>query len=323
MSSGAAASGGDRSEGLRAADRASRTWRWIRAATLLGIGISILAHLFLWLIAGLIMVFTYSNARPKPIPVGDVEFAVVIDEEFSKIQSEEIREDTPVIPETPTDLTETSLDLLDASMMSDVASLSLDLDEIGSSVGAGDVGSISKLATGVTGAGTSFFGVEAEGFRFAYIVDMSGSMEVAGKWERTRQELIASIEELSEGAMFLVVLFSSDAALLDGRKEWSDATDRNKRWVRGVLSQIAPSGATHPMPAFMVVLTTRPRPDAIYFMTDGQFDESAVVELQRMNMEMQIPIHCITFGDRSAEVQMRQIAKDSGGSYTHVEVSGP
>lgn len=323
MATGVGATDSSKSEGLQAADRVGRTWRWIRTATILGIGISILAHLFLWLIAGLIMVFTYSSARPKPIPVGDVEFAVVTDEEFSKIQSQEILEEAPVIPETPTEQTETSLDLLDSSMMSDVASLSLDLEGIGSSVGAGDVGSISKLAAGVSGAGTSFFGVEAEGFRFAYIVDMSGSMDVAGKWERTRQELIASIEELAEGAMFLVVLFSSDAALLEGRKDWTDAVDRNKRWVRGVLSQIAPNGATHPMPAFMVVLTTRPRPDAIYFMTDGQFDESVAIELQRMNLELQIPIHCITFGDRSAEVQMRQIAKDSGGSYTHVEVSGP
>ncbi len=312
-----------RTEGAEVAGRSGRTWRWIRVATLTGIGASVVAHLFLWLVASLVMVFTYSASRPKPIPIGEVEFAVVSDEEFAKIQSEDLQEIAPLVPEAPAEPTETSVDLMDASMMSDMASLSLDLDEIGASVGAGDVGGIATLGAGAAGAGTSFFGVEAEGFRFAYIVDVSGSMEVMGKWERTRQELIASIEELSEGAMFLVVLFSSDAALLDNRKDWSDATDRNKKWVRGELMRTAPGGATNPMPAFMITLTTRPRPDAIYFMTDGQFEAVVVTEIQKMNMEMQIPIHCITFGDRSAEQQMRQIAKDSGGSYTHVEVAGP
>ena len=322
MSSGVQASSEPQTQ-VEEGGRSDRKWHWIRVATITGLGASVVAHLILWLVASLVMVFTYSSARPKPIPVGEVEFAVVSEEEFAKIQAEELQEIDPVVPEAPADPTEMVLDLMDSSVLTDVASLALDLDEIGAAVGAGDVGGIATLGAGASGAGTSFFGVEAEGFRFAYIVDFSGSMEVLGKWERTRQELIASIEELSEGAMFLVVLFSSDAVLLDSRKEWSDATDRNKKWVRSALSRIGPGGATNPMPAFMISLTTRPRPDAIYFMTDGEFDAGVVTELQKMNMEMQVPIHCITFGNRGAEQQMRQIAKDSGGTYTHVEVNGP
>ncbi|MCW5769797.1 MAG: VWA domain-containing protein [Phycisphaeraceae bacterium] len=306
-----------------AGDRSASAWLWLRRATLAGIAISFGIHLFMWLLAGLIMVFTYSNSRPGGLPAGEVEFAVMTDQEFAKIQAQELPEQAPVVPDATTDTAQPTLDLLDTSLMADLSSISLDLDSIGSSAGAGDVGAISRLATGVSGSGTSFFGVEAEGSRIVYIVDVSGSMSVAGKWNRTRQELIASIEELLEGASFLVILFSSDAALLENRRTWSEAIDRNKKWVRAVLSRIEPGGATVPMPAFLIAFSTRPRPDAIFFMTDGQFDEAVVAELQKMNMEMQIPIHCITFGDRSAERQMRQIAQDSGGTYTHVEVSGP
>lgn len=306
-----------------AVDRSASGWLWVRRATLAGIAISIGVHLFMWLLAGLIVIFTYSDSRNVGPPAGEVEFAVMTDQEFARIQAQELPEQAPVVPETTADTSQPTIDLLDTSLMADLSSVSLDLDDIGSSAGAGDVGAISNSATGVSGTGTSFFGVEAEGSRIVYIVDFSGSMGVAGKWERTRQELIASIEELLEGASFLVVLFSSDAALIENRRTWSDAIDRNKKWVRAALSRIEPGGATVPMPAFLIAFATRPRADAIFFMTDGQFDEAVVAELQKMNMEMQIPIHCITFGDRSAERQMRQIAQDSGGTYTHVEVSGP
>ena len=82
--------------------------------------------------------------------------------------------------------------------------------------------------------------------------------------------------------------------------------------------RVTPSGATNPSPAFLVVFANRPRPDAVYFMTDGEFNDTVVAEIASMNAEMQIPIHCITFGERGAEPMMREIARQSGGTYTHI-----
>jgi hypothetical protein len=76
-----------------------------------------------------------------------------------------------------------------------------------------------------------------------------------------------------------------------------------------------------PFPAFEVVFSLRPRPDAIYFMTDGQFEPSVAVELARLNVEDRIPIHCICFVSKEAEALMKKIAEDSGGTYTYV--AGP
>ena len=66
------------------------------------------------------------------------------------------------------------------------------------------------------------------------------------------------------------------------------------------------------------------RPDAIYFLSDGQFDPSAIQILRaqnRQNLRMnirQIPIHTIAFLDRFAEGLMRTIARNSGGEYRFV-----
>lgn len=321
-------SGLSSTSGVMVAGVGARAWHFVRVATLSAVGISILVHLLLWLVASVVTVL--GGGAPGPSGSGSpgpVEFAVISEEAFAGIQGEELRDEAPMVSDGGVDQPDTSIDLLDTAALTGVSDLGLDLGSIGASVGAGDIGSASSLSGGGGGGGggggTSFFGVEAEGNRFSYIVDMSGSMNFPGKWDRTAQELMSSIEELSEGAMFQVVLFSGDAFPLDNKKEWSEANERGKKWARTALLRVVPTGATNPSPAFHVVFSSRPRPDAVYFMTDGEFNESVVGEIEAMNAEMQIPIHCITFGDRRAEPVMREIARKSGGTYTHVDGGTP
>ena len=66
------------------------------------------------------------------------------------------------------------------------------------------------------------------------------------------------------------------------------------------------------------------QPDAIYFLSDGQFDPQIVQELRARNRDnrrlstSQIPIHTIAFGDRLAEGLMKSISRNSGGRYRFV-----
>lgn len=300
-----------------------RIFKWVRLTTLSGVAVSLLVHLILWLIASVVLIVTYGDGRAQRGSGEPVEFAVVSEEEFSQMQAEELQTAAPTVPEASNTEPDPTLNLLDAEALTGVTDLSVDLAAVGAAGGAGDIGKASSLVAGGAGAGTSFFGVEAQGVRFAYIVDMSGSMGQAGKWERTRDELIASIEELSEGAMFLVTLYSGDAFPLENRREWSEATDRYKKWARNSLSRVQPNGSTNPTPAFHVAINMRPRPDAIYFMTDGEFAAEVATEIETMNRELQIPIHCITFVSRGAEPLMREIARKSGGTYTHIDGGTP
>ena len=89
------------------------------------------------------------------------------------------------------------------------------------------------------------------------------------------------------------------------------------------INDVEANGGTNPLPALLYALSMRP--DAIYFLSDGQFDPTTIQELRirnrpnlRLNTRM-IPIHTIAFYDRFAEGLMRQIARNSGGEYRFVK----
>lgn len=186
--------------------------------------------------------------------------------------------------------------------------------------GGGDIGEGDGLGGGGSGSGgASFFGVEAQGSRFAYVVDVSGSMQ-GDKLASLKLELVRSIQGMLEHMSYLVVCFSSTPQPLGENRKWKDATDEGKRWAAAQIYKLQAEGGTQPWGAFELILTAKPAPDAIYFMTDGQFDPEVADQIAIRNRgAKKVPIHCITFVDDSAEELMRRIAGQSGGSYTHVK----
>jgi hypothetical protein len=196
----------------------------------------------------------------------------------------------------------------------------------GAGSGAGGTGDGMGL-TGAGGGEARFFGVEARGSRFAYVVDISGSMMDTAKLGALQAALTESIEGMLQQAHFCVALFSSGAFPLVS-EQWTRATDDKKQLARRNIRGISASGGTNPLPGFEMVFALKPRPDAIYFMTDGVFTPDIEAKLpgmiekfQRQGDDARVPIHCITFVDRGAEKLMRRIARQTGGTYTHV--AGP
>jgi hypothetical protein len=179
---------------------------------------------------------------------------------------------------------------------------------------------------GLGGAGgeARFFGVEARGSRFAFVVDVSGSMMDPSKIGALQAALIESVEGMLESANFCVILYSTDALPLMGER-WVRATDDNQSAAKRNIMQISPQGSTNPLPGFEMAFRLLPRPDAVYFMTDGVFSKEieeelpGFIEQKNRGEDARIAVHCITFADRGAEKLMRRIARQSGGSYTHVE----
>lgn len=224
------------------------------------------------------------------------------------------------------------LALADAFTVSELPSLSFNLLEAGppgSLLDLSGAGRIGRAAGGLElamgGGSAKFFGVEARGSRFAYIVDVSSSMH-GSKMEVLKEQLIASISGLLQHAHLAVYLYNNRVTPVRGMG-WHPAKDHVKQdfYVEIMARQTA--GGTKPLPAFEQVFNLQPRPDAIYFMTDGEFYTDAgviVAIIARMNREGRdrVPIHCITYlNDQSAAV-MRRIAQDSGGSYRHIEAAG-
>lgn len=183
--------------------------------------------------------------------------------------------------------------------------------------GAGDIGLGNGIGGGAGGGGTSFFGQEAKGDRIAFIVDTSGSM-LGDRIATLRSQLASAITEMSETSSFVVISFATDATIMGDKLEWTDATVKNKGWARQAVNGLVADGNTEPLRAFEKLMKIRPKPEAIFFMTDGQFDETVVAWIEQHNKGPKVRIHCICFEDNSGEGRMKQIAVDSGGTYTFV-----
>jgi Mg-chelatase subunit ChlD len=170
-------------------------------------------------------------------------------------------------------------------------------------------------------AATEFFGIGGYGQTFVYVVDCSGSMNDNDKFDRARYELLKSIEQLDKDQQYYVIFYNHTMYPMEPQKPLFATQDnlaKSTEWI----NRCEPMGGTNPMPALLLALSMKP--DAIYFLTDGQFDLGVMQELRnrdRTNLKLNthvVPIHTICFYDRSAEGMMKMIARNSGGEYRYV-----
>ncbi len=302
----------------------------------MGLGFSIGVHLIIMLIAALVTV-DFGNADAGGNSGDEVDFAVLTSSDLAQMQSPKLNQESFEVAVNPTEAIRADL-LSDASNEDSVDELA---DSIAPSLSPGG-GSLTSIdsSTGSAGAGTgdgaSFFGLEAEGRNFAYIVDISGSMNtltergINTRWELTRSELIRSIDALDNRAEFSVVLYSSNAIAVFGQGIWTQASPPNKRLASGTLLGFEPNGGTRPHAGFLLTFNLDPEPDAIYFMTDGLFDVDVPNQIKQLNRRTLVPIHTILFGEladqREAQAalnMMQSIARNSGGKFTHIRDGRP
>lgn len=171
-------------------------------------------------------------------------------------------------------------------------------------------------------ASTAFFGIDGYGQSFVYVVDCSGSMNDNGKFDQARYELLQSITKLKKDQKYFVIFYNHQPHPMDGQIPVEATPEKIADTTRWVMDAEA-SGGTYPLPALQMALSLRP--DAIYFLSDGQFDPRTADELRRENRAnarqgtKMIPIHTIAFYDRFAAGLMRAIAKNSGGEFKFVQ----
>ncbi len=291
-----------------------------RAVALFAVALSMCVHLGILVILAMVVL-----APPAPQAAGkdsETSLAILSEVDLANLQEAADSVKSPEFsmpePEDPfKDRTsEVTIDLATNLLSPDVP------DGLGG-VRDADLGEGLDSALGGQGA-ASFFGVEARGSRFAYIVDVSGSM-AGERIEGLRRELAGSVLALQEQAQFTIVVYNSQSfSLTDGK--WWPATESSKSKIRTEISGLQATGATVPLPAFEMVFAMRPRPDAVYFMTDGEFvdNDEVIATIARLNGKgsRPTPIHCITFVDDGAAETMKKIARRSRGTYRHVPAAG-
>ncbi|HEY5314904.1 MAG TPA: VWA domain-containing protein [Pirellulales bacterium] len=165
------------------------------------------------------------------------------------------------------------------------------------------------------GPSANFFGTTAGGHNFVFVVDISGSMNEGGRFRRAKYALKKTLEELTSSQQFSIIFFSNDAVPLPGPGLIS-ATAQNTRSAMRWVNTIHPDGDTFPMTALMMAL--RLEPDAIFLLSDGQFDPEVVYVVSQLRKDNPIPIHTIAMVSRVGEPVMKALSHITGGTFRFV-----
>jgi len=187
----------------------------------------------------------------------------------------------------------------------------------GSGIGLGD-GVLSLLGTG-SGAGETGSGGFGSGFgsgthigqagvwdltiradAIVYVVDFSGSIIVAV--DDLKRELKRSVGRLQPSQSFNVILFYSSGGGQDEkvrtesfRPKLEPADEAVRREFFEWIKSRAPMGVTEPLPAIKRALAMQPQ--AIFFFSDGYFDDSVLAEVERANRGGRTRIYCLVFDE--------------------------
>lgn len=192
--------------------------------------------------------------------------------------------------------------------------------EIGESIADQKAGSVAQ-------GDARFFGLYANGRKFVFIIDCSGSM-TGLRWNLAKAELKNSIMGLTEDKEFLVLLYNHGTwAMFNQDLRQADlvaATSVNKRRFLQWLSRQRPQGWTRPRVALEVALSRSP--DAVFLLSDGELQDDSQQFLLMANTEREreagektrTPVHTVALDLSLGAELLEQIAQQNSGVFTHI-----
>lgn len=174
---------------------------------------------------------------------------------------------------------------------------------------------------------TSFFDIKAQGTRFVYIVDQSGSMGFNGQLQVAKSEILTSLASLDATQQFQVMFYNtyfSQFKLQDKQAGMVWGTDINKTLVGQYIRSISPDGGTDHMPALKKALIYRP--EHIFLLTDADQPRLTPKDLDEIKSIAagRTQIHCVEFGkggQLDVDNFLKQLARQNGGTYRYRDVT--
>ena len=165
-----------------------------------------------------------------------------------------------------------------------------------------------------------FFGTRIKGRYVAFVIDCSGSMSSDGKMQAALDELRRVITALPRGTNVYAVFFSNGAAEVSGCSGWAKAgSPEAARLIAGLVG-VGAGGGTNPAPALERAFGQAPRPDEVFFMTDGVMPPDVRDYILRLNGQSRARsrVHTIAFGADADQAVLSAIAADNGGQFRAV-----
>lgn len=169
----------------------------------------------------------------------------------------------------------------------------------------------------------SFFGLSAKGKRFVFVIDSSTSMW-GPRWIDVRQELLRSVRKLNQDQYFFVVCFDVASTSMFGegqrQRDFAAANEENFRKLEYWLAQHTLGPGT--MANASVLEALRLKPDAIFLLTDGEFQDNVLQTFRNGNRnrgkKKKIPVHTIGFHSKIGAPVLSQIASENNGQFRYV-----
>lgn len=187
----------------------------------------------------------------------------------------------------------------------------------------------------VGSAKSEFFGNSDSGSRIAFVLDFSGSMKEEGRVELLRSELSKSLKSLDPTVIYSIILFEELARFHDwssripqtGNSHWHQATPGNLSQSTRIVSSTKPDGGTDWFVGLSAALDLNPKPEVIYFMTDGVSDEDvneAIRKTTEKNNESfpTARIHTTALIKPDLGELMKRLAHENDGNFTIVDRLG-
>lgn len=186
-----------------------------------------------------------------------------------------------------------------------------------------------------------FFGTEAYGNRFVYILDVSYSMDARNeqRYRRACDELIRSVSRLRDDQLFYVYVFcwDTDDMFGDRSSDYVHPTADNLERLQYWIKYKALGAGTDPRRALAKAFHRDP--DAVFFLTDGDFNSrsgrsarsgwidaqgnpfSADVLTGIKTLYRNVPIHAVAYENPFTKETMQQIGAMTGGTSRYVKTA--
>jgi hypothetical protein len=174
---------------------------------------------------------------------------------------------------------------------------------------------------------TSVFGIEGEGYKFAYVFDRSGSME-GRPLQAAKAELIASLKSLADNHQFQIIFYNSQPLRFSPSGEPNRlffASERNKNLAAKFIGSIVADDGTDHERALTLAINLRP--DVIFLLTDADEPKLSPGQLDKINRRAEgITINAVEFGfgpQAESDNFLVRLARGSGGRHAYVDISHP
>jgi hypothetical protein len=169
----------------------------------------------------------------------------------------------------------------------------------------------------------NFYGLSAKGNRFVFVIDSSTSMW-GPRWIEVRKELIHSIRKLEQDQYFFVICFDVTSLSMFGAEsiqtDFASANEENFRKLEYWLSQHTLGPGTKATTSLAEAL--RLKPDAIFLLTDGEFQDN-VLQMLRTNNRNKVKkrkttVNTIGFHSEIGAPVLGRIATENYGQFRYV-----